>query len=389
MPDIPFPARKNGISIRYFPIIVHASKQFDIHLLIISDHPVDEASLALAHEWCATVSVYSRKSKQVSIAKKLFFRAKSLLPIGLPFPYLRYDEREINQFFAKATAHQTYDLALCILPQYLNLVRKYVTCKRLTMDLIDSIYLSVFRKPKSTLLEIYDAFLIKNWERKCLGKVDYACYISPLDRKLGAGENFNPAKVGVIPNGIFLQDQVDEKINYGAPTIGYIGHMNYPPNIKAALRLAAIYNSLKKELSPLKLIIIGRDPAPEIKNLADGDGIVVTGTVDNIWPYIKGVDIFVFPMEIGSGQQNKLLEAMAAGKPVISTTVGNSGVGAAHKKELIEANSDDEIAKAITLLVKDKQQQCNMGNAGKQFIYDNYFWENIYKSLDETLLATK
>lgn len=389
MPEIPFPARKNGITIRYFPIIAHASKEFDIHLLAICDNPVDEANLALARQWCSRVSVYIRQRKSVSLVKKLFYRAKSLLPIGIPFPYLRYDEEEINQFFARETRGQSYDLALCIMPLYLNLVHQHVTCKRLTMDLIDSAYLNASRNPDPSLLESYDTFLIKKWERRALASVDYACYISPLDRQTGAGENFDPQRIGVIPNGIFLQDDVDEKVDYGVPTIGYIGHMSYPPNIRAALRLAAIYQKRKASLSALKLIIIGRDPAPEIKKLADQEGIVVTGTVDNIWPYIKGVDIFVFPMETGSGQQNKLLEAMAAGKPVISTAVGNSGVRAEHGKELIEANSDEEICQAIAQLVENEHQQHNLGEAGKQFVYSNYYWENIYKSLDKTLLALK
>src|SRR5690606_18063725 len=109
-----------------------------------------------------------------------------------------------------------------------------------------------------------DAWMVKRWERNLLAQVEHACYISRLDRQLGAGDHIDKDKIKVIPNGLFLQDHTEEKIHYPFSTIGYLGHMGYPPNIKAALRLYNIFASHKNGLPNTKLVIIGRDPAPEI-----------------------------------------------------------------------------------------------------------------------------
>src|SRR6187402_1203239 len=122
MPDLPFPARKNGISIRYYPILAHASAVFDIHLLVISNgdgsSELDIAGLKEANEICATVSIYYRQPKKVSYSTKLLTRAKTLLPGTTPFTEYRYDESEIAHFIAGKTYGYEFDVALCVLIPY-------------------------------------------------------------------------------------------------------------------------------------------------------------------------------------------------------------------------------------------------------------------------------
>lgn len=390
MPDLPFPARKNGISIRYYPIIMRAKEFFDIHLLVIANDgaisDADKESLDEAKEFCSEVSLYCRRPKKVSLARKIFTRIKSLVPGATPFPEVRYDEKDIASFIAKSTDARTYDVALCVLIPYQPLIKKLVSAEFYSLDVIDSPYSTSIRKTGYSLLKKYDALLTKIWERRVLDLVDRASYISPLDKVLGAGNKADSGNITVIPNGIFLQDYTEEKINYGCKTIGYLGHMNYQPNIKAALRLYNIFRARKNELPDTKLIIIGRSPAPEISALGQDKDVIVTGTVDNIWPYVNAIDIFCFPMEIGSGQQNKLLEAMGAGKLVISTALGNSGIGATHQKEIIEANTEIEIGNALVSCLHNRALIMEMGNSAKLFVDSNYVWDSIFNKIDQHLL---
>lgn len=388
MPDFPFPARKNGISIRYYPILEHAAKKFNIHLLIIAEGKVGQEAILEAKQFCEKISVHTRTPKNVSTFKKLTYRTKSLIPYTLPFDLIRYDEKDIETFIAQETKNTIYDNALCVLLSYQHLVKKVVQANRYVIDFIDSPYSTSFRKKGRSLLKAYDSFLLKLWERKTINALDYACYVSPLDRKLGAGINLNEEKIGVIPNGLYLNDFSEEKIDFGCNTIGYLGHMGYPPNIKAALRLYSIFKTHCLKLPNTKLVIIGRDPSPEITALAADKNVIITGTVENIWPYINGVDLFVFPMEIGSGQQNKLLEAMAAGIPVISTELGNSGIGATHNEEIIIANSNQEIGNSMVSLLQDNQRRQRIGITGKKFITENYYWPSILNIIDTKLLRT-
>ncbi|MEN0037256.1 MAG: glycosyltransferase [Cellvibrio sp.] len=386
IPDHPFPARKNGISIRYQPIIEYASTLFDVHMLVVSDHEISTSDIAEAQKLCKKVSLYIRKPAHTNIGKKIFNRIKSFVPGNTPFPFLCYDEDYISNFIKQETRNIKYDVALCVLATYQHLVQKNVKANRFTLDLIDSPYATACRKQSGSIITSIDNWLIKIWERKALKSADYACYVSPLDLKIGAGKNIDHNKVGVIPNGLYVNDFLNETLDYGCQTIGYLGHMGYAPNIRAALRLYRIFKEIQPQANNSKLVIIGRDPAQAIKDLALDPAVIVTGTVDNIWPYVKGITVFAFPMEIGSGQQNKLLEAMGAGIPVVSSSLGNSGIGAKHAHELLEANNDNDIGNAILSLLKSEKEANRLAVNAKQFINQNYAWPAIYKSLKNTLL---
>jgi glycosyltransferase involved in cell wall biosynthesis len=390
MPDIPFPARKNGISIRYYPIIEHMQQSFDIHLVVITngkgDTEIDQAGLTEAQGFCSLISIYRRLPKKLSPIYKLYTRLKTCIPGGVPYPEFRYDYDEISNFIKHETDGRNYDVALCVLIPYLPLVKKWVSAKKYSLDVIDSPHSTYVRKAGKSLIGNYDAWMVMRWERKLLKLAESTCYISALDRKLGAGDSADTTKIAVIPNGLFLHDHTDEKVDYPCDTVGYLGHMGYPPNIKAALRLYNIFIARKQDLPNTKLVIIGRDPAPEILALADDPDVVVTGTVNNIWPYVNAVDIFVFPMEIGSGQQNKLLEAMGAGKLVITSALGNSGIGAQSPQELIVANTDPDIGNALVEFSGDHQRIQEIGQRAKAFIIKTYSWNSIFGEFDRHLL---
>ncbi len=387
IPDFPFPARKNGISIRYYPILEHAAKTFDIHLIAITSSTPKQSHLDAANSICTKVSIFTRKHEQVSMFQKIKARLKSLIPTQTPFDFMHYDERKIADFIKSETAGTEYEVALSVLLTHQKWVKKYVSAKRHTLDVIDSPYSTRLRAQKPGLLNRVDTWLIRKWEQHTLSTCDYACYISPLDKLIALG-NLPAENVGIIPNGLYLQDYSTEKIDFGCTTIGYLGNMAYPPNIRAAKRLYDIFKMLPDTIPSTKLVIIGRSPAPEIQALAEDPSVIVTGSVDNIWPYVNGVTIFVFPMEIGSGQQNKLLETMGAGKPVISTELGNSGIGAIHNEQIIVANSDGEIAQAITTTLSDAHLCQNMGTNAHEFVNRRYSWESIFSVISQTLLKT-
>lgn len=388
IPDFPFPPRKNGVSIRYYPILEHAAKAFNIHLIAITNSAPEPSHLEAANNICSKVSVFTRKPESVSRFKKIKARLKSLIPTQTPFDYVHYDEKKIADFIKNETAGTVYEVALSVLITHQKWVKKYATAKRHTLDVIDSPYSTRLRAQKPGLLNRYDSWLIRKWEQRTISSCDYACYISPLDRSIAFGD-LSATNVGIIPNGLYLQDHSAEKKDFGGATIGYLGNMAYPPNIRAALRLYSIFKSQRSKLPNTKLVIIGRDPAPEVAALAHDPDVIVTGTVENIWPYVNGVDVFAFPMEIGSGQQNKLLEAMGAGKAVISSTLGNSGIGAKNQQEIIEADSDEDIGNALVLLTCNKVHAQQLGINAKNFIDQTYSWPSIFVKIESQLLSAK
>ena len=156
MTHLPYPVRKNGISIRYFPIIEHLAKRFDIHLLVVADYPVSSEEIAEAKQYVKQCSIYIRQPLNVSLARKIFVRLKTLLPNQLPFPTYCYDEAQISHFVEKETAGKHYDAALCVCPPYAHIVLDKVAAKRYVMDAIDSVYVYMMREEDKNILEKWD-----------------------------------------------------------------------------------------------------------------------------------------------------------------------------------------------------------------------------------------
>lgn len=389
IPYLPFPARSNGVSIRYFPILQYLSQFCDIHLLIISSFSGEPESLQEAAQYVERISYYTRTIKQVTLLQKIKARLLAFLPSHKPFPLYCYDHKEIEDFIKASAGDEIYDVALTVTSWYAEHIREHVRANRYSMDIIDSLYAIYSRKIPQSIMRKYDTKKIKRWENELIAKVDYASYISPMDCEMATDGRYSEDKVGVIPNGTFIQDKTEEKIDIDGFVLGYLGNMAYDPNILAALRLYKIFLKLKPAFPCLKLIIIGRAPVQEILDMQQTPDVIVTGAVDNIWPYVNAVDVFAFPMETGGGQQNKLLEAMCAGIPVISTPLGNTGIGAKHGEEILEAATDEDIILAIASLVEDEVKRRAIGANGKEYIERTFRWSSILKKIDEKYLGVQ
>ena len=382
--DFPFPARKNGYSIRYFPIIEHFSKLYDMEALVFCDWPVGDEHVEFASKYFSKISIFHRQNVSLNIWRKLLIRLIAFLPGAKPYECVRYDQKLIDEFLAGRYAGRRFDLVVCASVSMVESVQSYVAANRWCLDVIDSPYALSSRVAKG-FLQRDDAFLMGVWERKIVKSVDCACYISPLDRQIGCGNNFDSEKIKVIPNGVYLEDLTSDRVHFEGLTIGYLGHMGYEPNILAAERLYRLFKQVQRAVPDLRLVIIGRDPDDRILALAQDSAVTVTGTVDNIWPFVNAMDFFVFPMITGSGQQNKLLEAMAAKKAVISTNLGNSGVGAIHKHSILVADSDEEIISAMNQLLQNVQMRDEIAISGFSFVKEKYSWPAVFNVLEHSI----
>lgn len=387
MSDLPFPVRKNGYSVRYFPIIEFLSDSYDIHLMVISNLPTSAKDQREIERFCSRVSVYDRKPADVSLFRKISTFIFCLLPGTPSFTAYRYDEAQIRNFVKQELCDSHYDVALCADAKYFELVSDLADADRLVVDQIDSTYLHVLRLGTDSLFSRLEARKIRNRERRTIELADHTFYISPSDLSIGSGRKQCDSKVSLVPNGVHINDIVHETVRFGDKCIGYLGHMGYPPNIRAAERLASIFERVRESEPEAKLVIIGRDPVESVRDLERIPGVIVTGTVDNIWSYLNGIDVFVFPMEIGSGQQNKVLEALYSRKPVITSSVGNSGIGAEAGREIIVSETDSEIVQQILRLLADKEEREYLGKNGYEFVNSRYSWPSILADIQKKLAS--
>jgi glycosyltransferase involved in cell wall biosynthesis len=173
-------------------------------------------------------------------------------------------------------------------------------------------------------------------------------------------------------------------------TILFVGAMDRPANIKAAQYFTTrVLPLLKREIPDVTLYIVGNKPPDEIKYLGARDpNVIVTGFVEDIKPFFLKATVFVAPLFIGGGIITKILDAMAAGLPVITSSIGNEGIDATADTDLLIANTPEDFANKVLLLIKDHRRWTTFSENGKAFVQKHFDWnktvdqaEHDYKAL--------
>jgi glycosyltransferase involved in cell wall biosynthesis len=157
-------------------------------------------------------------------------------------------------------------------------------------------------------------------------------------------------------------------------TVLFFGAISYHPNTDGLLFfIREILPLLKARYPAIKLRIVGPSVPPEIR-AHEGDGIEVTGVVDDIRPYLAGATVIIAPLRVGGGTRFKILEAMAMQKPVVSTAVGAEGIGARDGTEILIGDRPEDFARQVGRLLEDEGLRRRMGAAARAVIEDRYSW---------------
>lgn len=176
----------------------------------------------------------------------------------------------------------------------------------------------------------------------------------------------------------------------GEPRVAYVGGYAHPPNTDAALRLlGSIMPAVRSRRPGLKLLLVGADPGPAISAAAGPDD-VITGSVAAVEPYIAAATLVVLPIRLGGGMRVKLLEAMAAGKPIVTTRLAAAGLDLTDGAEVAFAETDEEFAAAILALIDDAGSRRRLGAEARRWAAANLGWDSRvreYEDLYETLLG--
>jgi len=148
---------------------------------------------------------------------------------------------------------------------------------------------------------------------------------------------------------------------------------------------------VRQEIPSVQVHIIGDDPSPRVQQLANVPGVVVAGHVVDLNAALNQTAIFVAPLRFAAGIQNKVLEAMAAGLPVITTSYVNDGAEAEDGRHLIVADDAPSAARAILELLNDPERREQLGRAGRDFVMNRYRWEDVLDQIRtiETQISAK
>ena len=226
----------------------------------------------------------------------------------------------------------------------------------------------------------------KKAEGNLICDFDHALVTSTTDKNAllelaNNGKTLSP--LSVLPNGVDLDYFCPNPTVQRKPeTIVFSGKMSYHANISMVKYLVAEIMPRVWKIRPgAQLIIVGKDPSPEIKELGRNPLITVTGTVDDIRPFLWQATVSVVPLLYGAGIQNKILEAMATATPVITTLRTLSALEARSGLDIVVADTAENFALEIVRLMSNPEQRSTLGLSGLAYVQRNHNWKNIAASL--------
>jgi glycosyltransferase involved in cell wall biosynthesis len=165
----------------------------------------------------------------------------------------------------------------------------------------------------------------------------------------------------------------------------FLGTMDYLPNVDAVEYFAEnIFPKVRESYPKFTFVVAGRDPSRRVRRLGKLPGVVVTGTVPDVEIYLSGAAVVVAPFRIARGIQSKLLQALAAGKPVVSTSGPAAAIGARHGDTLLIADTPNEFAHALLALLSDHELYARLSN-GAGFVRRNFDWMQNLSRLEQLL----
>lgn len=218
---------------------------------------------------------------------------------------------------------------------------------------------------------------VERFEREALSWVNGALTVSDLDR-MRLLQNQSDLPIMVVSNGVDLDYFRPMPQPERRQHVVFTGSMDWRPNQDAARYFVSeILPLLRRSRPDLECIFVGRSPPADIQALAAMPGVHITGTVDDIRPYVSRAAVYVVPLRIGGGSRLKILEALAMGRAVVSTTVGAEGLDVVPDRHVVLVDDPRAFAKSVSQLLDDPERCLDLATEGRRLVERCYGWDAL------------
>ena len=383
LPRIPYPLEK-GDKLRAFNQIKQLAKHNEIVLCALNDnHKVNEQDAFHALQpYCQSISFVKISKPRILLGLvRAFIKG---LPMQSGYFYNRKAAKKIDALIAKHKPDLLYGQLLR--------VAEYIRHKQLPKAIDFQDIFSYGMKRRADIASfltrpVYNMEYrrLRRYEAAIFDDFDVRTIISEPDRSLFPHERRD--EILIVPNGVdhnYFKPMEREKCY----DLVFTGNMSYPPNVNAVDYLAhEILPIVWKTRPETTLYIAGATPDPKVKKAASNK-IVVSGWLDDIRDAYAQSRVFIAPMRIGTGLQNKLLEAMSMRLPAITSPLANASLGAKSNEEILIGSNAEEMAQHIIILLTDTQKAKQVAQAGYNFTNRVYDWGKATAIMEHAMALT-
>lgn len=195
-------------------------------------------------------------------------------------------------------------------------------------------------------------------------------------------------RVELIPTGVDVEDLRPAPEQAGSPRALFTGTMSYPPNHQGAQWLVErVWPLVRAQLPEARLDIVGKDPPASLAGVDGRDGIAVAGFVRSMEPWFAAAQVVVVPIRTGAGIRVKIIEALAAGRPVVSTSLGCEGLGLEAGRHLLVEDEEQAFADAVVRLLVDPRERTRLAREGRARAERDFDWRSLGERLEDVLAA--
>ncbi len=361
-PQLPYPAHQ-GTSLRNLNILRGLAERHTVHLLtFLEENQSDEReAIAPLHALCRQITTIPAPPH--GKLSRLRHLVTSRLPDMAHRLYSPAFEAALRRLLSE-TAFDIVQIEGIELARYGELVRIVSPSSRLIFDnhnaetaLQRRNFETDKRNPRRWLAAAYSRVQmgrLARFEAWACGLADGVTAVSTPD-KIELQRHTPHIPITVIPNCIDVRDYaVGDELNPIPFDLLFSGKMDYRPNVDAVLWFAdEVWPRILAKRPSTTWAIVGQKPHPRLDRLRGLDGVTITGWVERVQPYLAGGMVYVMPFRIGSGTRLKLIEAMASGKPIVSTRMGAEGFPVQNGRQLLLADGAEEMETAVLSLLDD------------------------------------
>ena len=395
-PQPPYPPEQ-GTALRNFNLMMQVARRHEVSLLSFSeDSGPDWGPL---RDICQTLRAVPMPQRT------MMGRLHTLLLTTAPDMARRLHSSSFTAALRDMVDHEGYDIVQVEgieLAPYGLMMRQWLgpRCPAIVFDDHNAEYVlqrrafeTDIRLPRRWAQALYSwlqSLRLRRFERQVIEAADGVLAVSPADAEAlrGLGTSVQPL---VLPNGVDIDryhPDLPDSVPLQHPAVVYTAKMDFRPNVDAMLWFyERVWPAVRAARSDARLYVVGQSPHPRLDPLRNDPSVIVTGYVTDILGYFGGADLYIVPLRIGGGTRLKVLEAMSAGLPLVSTALGVEGIALTPGRHVLLADAPEDFGAQIIALLADSSLRRTLGQAARQFVCENYDWRSIVPKIEPLYAA--